>query len=151
MPFFSESLSGKSNYEEFKYVLQDRSTYGFGARLTYAECLADNDVPFKFRAIIEHYILKDDISADTSLESHLYYMKADEFAARTYVELKAKVRVWMKEPVRSFFSKKTKYVNKERVISVGELMNMDVRAKKEADLKIGELILSKLALMGFSV
>ena len=151
MSSFSETLSGRTGYEEFKYVLQDRSTYGFGARLTYAECMADNDVPFKFRAIIEHYILKDDISADTSLESHLYYMKADEFAARTYVELKAKVRVWMKEPVRSFFSKKTKYVNKERVLSVSELMNMDVRAKKEADLKIGELILSKLALMGFSV
>ena len=78
-------------------------------------------------------------------------MKPDEFAAKTYVELKAKVRVWMKEPVRTFFSKQTKYVNKERILSISELMNMDAQAKKEADLKIGELILSKLALMGFSV
>lgn len=151
MSVFGDSVSNKRSYEDYKYVMQDRSAYSFGARLTYAECLDDSDVPFKFRAIIEHYILKDDIDPNTSLESHLYYMNGEEFSARTYIELKARVRVWMKQPVKGLFGRKTKMEFKESVIPLSELFGMDTDTKKINELKIGELILPKLALMGFSV
>lgn len=146
-----DALSQKTGYEDFKYILQTRDSYLIGSGMSYADCLSDDDVPFKFRAIIEHYILKDDISTDTSLESHLYYLDRDSFAARTYMELKAKAKVWIRTSPGSFFGIKRKESYKEQILSIKELTGIDPGEKEGKGLKIGELILPKLSLMGFNV
>ncbi len=148
---FVESLSARTGYEDYKYVMQDSGSYAFGGALTYVECMTGEQVPFKFKAIVEHYVLKDDVSPETSLESHLYYMTEDSFAARTYLELKARVRTWMITEGKKGLFGPSKPANRECVLTLKELMRMDVEEKKSRQLKIGELIISKLALMSFSV
>lgn len=151
MSELTETLSEKTGYEDFKYILQTRDSYCIGSGMSYGECMTDIDVPFKFRAIIEHYILKDDIAVDTTLESHLYYLDGDSFAARTYTELRAKAKVWIQTDKRVLFTNKTRKINSERILSIRELTGIDPSEKERMGMKIGELILPKLSLMGFNV
>ena len=150
MTKFIDSLSDKTTYADFKYVMQDTGSYAFGARYTYGELMSADPAPFKFRAIIEHYIYKDTFP-ETSLESHLYYMTPDMFSARTYCELGAKVKIGIDEQAASLFRKKKRIVRKERLIKVEDFMEMDVATKKRKNVAVMELVISKLALMSFSV
>jgi len=150
MSKFIDSLSDKTSYNEFKYVIQDSGSYGIGAKYSYEECMQCENVPFKFKAIIEHYISKDTMR-ETTIESHLYYLTEDMFSARTYKELKAKVKIGISEEKRSFFSKKTKRIYSERIMSVDDFTQMSVSEKKQKSVAVYELIISKLALMSFSV
>lgn len=147
---FIDSLSEQTGYEEFRYIMQDSGSYYIGAKYTYAECLDNEDVPFKFRAIIEHYISKDtDIS--NTIESHLYYLDQNQFAYKTYRQLKARVKISILEPKKRLFKKTTEYIYKEQVVSIDDLVDMNLAKKKGNGLIIRELMLSKLALMSFSV
>ncbi len=42
--------------DDFKYVIQDTGCVYFGRELTYTEMMAREDVPFKFKAIINGHI-----------------------------------------------------------------------------------------------
>lgn len=150
MARFIDTLSDKTTYADYKYVMQDSGSYSFGAKYTYAELIADVNAPFKFKAVTEHYIEKD-TDPETSIESHLYYMTPDMFSARTLKELKCKVKIGITEPVKSIFGRLKGTAYKVRIISVDELMEMDVDTKKRKNVAIMELIVSKLALMSFSV
>lgn len=44
---------------DFKYYMQDTGRLYLGARYSYAELTEHEMVPFKFKSIIEHYIMKD--------------------------------------------------------------------------------------------
>lgn len=54
MKFFE----GTSEYQDFKYVLQDTRTVSLGVKYTYEELLQDERVPFKFQAVISQYLLR---------------------------------------------------------------------------------------------
>ena len=43
---------------DFKYVMQDTGNIYIGARLTYAELMDQEMLPFKMKTIIQHYFLK---------------------------------------------------------------------------------------------
>ena len=104
---------------------------------------------FKYKSIVEHYILKD-TDPETTLESQLYYMTPDQFSYRTYMQLKARVKVCVLVPKRRMFGGvKTVYENK--VMKLNELAGMNLARKKQCGMVIQELSLSKLALMSFSV
>ncbi len=150
MSRFWNSLSETTSYQDYKYVVQDSGSYGFGAGYSYAECLDNEYVPFKFRAIITHYICKDTLP-ETSIESHLYYMTPDMFSAKTYEELRCKVRLGITEYRHSPFSGKDKKVYRVKTVPVDELTGMSVEDKKSRNVRIMELIIPKLSLMGFSV
>lgn len=146
----SEALSETSGYEEFKYIMQDTGSYYVGAKYTYGELMNNDVVPFKFKAIIEHYFMKDtDIT--TSLESQLYYIDKEQFSYKTYNQLKARVKVSLLVPRKKLFSKKVNYVYEEKILNLEELAEMNLARKKGSGLIIRELVISKLALMGFSV
>ena len=49
----------KSVYENYKYSLQDTAKVYIGAKYTFAELLEQDDVAFKFRLIVERYILAE--------------------------------------------------------------------------------------------
>lgn len=134
---------------DFKYFMQDTGSIYLGAKLSYAEILQDEMVNFKYKSIVEHYIFKD-TDPETTLESQLYYMTQDQFSYRTYGQLKARVKISILEEKKGLLGKKkTGYQSK--VMKLNEFAAMNLAQKKAAGVVVQELILSKLALMSFSV
>ena len=133
------------NEDDFKYYMQDIERYYFGARYNYNELLNNEMVPFKFKTIISKYI-KDEVDLDTSLESHLYYIEKDSFDYKLYRQLRLRIRTSQyKDPLnheKGF---------KEKVYTIEQLVKMNKDEKEERGIIIRELIISKLALFGFSV
>ncbi len=129
--------------------MQDTGALYFGARYSYLEIMEDQTANFKFKSIIEHYIAKDtDLS--TTLESHLYYLTPEQFSYRTYEQLKARVKISVLEEKRSIFGK-TKTGYRTKTVHLDELAGWNLARKKSTGLVIQELMISKLALMTFSV
>jgi len=133
------------NEDDFKYYMQDIERYYLGARYNYNELLNNEMVPFKFKTIISKYI-KDEVDLDTSLESHLYYIEKDSFDYKLYRQLRLRIRTSQyKDPLnheKGF---------KEKVYTIEQLVKMNKDEKEEKGIIIRELIISKLALFGFSV
>ncbi len=123
--------------------MQDVSKYYFGCRLSYAEILSEEMAPFKFKTIVERYILKD-IDSSTTLESHLYHLTEEDFEWRVYKQLKAKVRV-------SQLKKGSADHYQEKVYTMNQLAAFSAKEKEEAGMIIRELVISKLALLAFSI
>ena len=135
--------------DDYKYCMQDTASLYLGAKFSYAEILAQESVSFKYKSIIEHYIFKDTVP-ETTLESQLYYMTAEQFSYRTYRQLKARVKVCVLEQKKKLFGGvKTEYVS--RVMKLDELVFMNLAQKKKCGMVVQELVLSKLALMAFNV
>lgn len=134
---------------DYKYFMQDTGSIYLGARLSYREILQDEMINFKYKSIIEHYILKD-TDPETTLESQLYYMTREQFSYRTYEQLKAKVKISILEEKKSFLGKiKTGY--QTRLLKLSEFADMNLAQKKAKGVVVQELALSKLGLMSFSV
>lgn len=129
--------------------MQDTGSLYFGARYNYQEIMQDVNANFKFKSVIEHYIAKD-TDMSTTLESHLYYMTPEQFSYRTYEQLKAKVKISVLEEKKSLFGK-TKTGYRTKVVHLNELAGWNLARKKKMGLVIQELIISKLALMTFSI
>ncbi len=134
---------------DYQYFMQDISSLYFGARYSYGQIMEHEMVNFKFKTIIEHYISKDTDLA-TTLESHLYYMTPEQFSYKTYMQLKAQVKVSVLEEKKSLLGK-TKLCYRTRVIPLNEFALLNLAQKKAKGVVVQELILSKLALMSFSV
>lgn len=139
----------KYQYEDFKYFMQDVNALYIGAYYNYGEIMENEMVPFKLKSIIEHYIMKD-TQADTTLESQFYYMTGEEFSYRTYTQLKAKVKVCMFVESKSLFGKE-KVAYKNKILPLSQFVQMNLAQKKKYGVKVQEIILSKLAMMAFSV
>ncbi|WP_029321614.1 hypothetical protein [Butyrivibrio sp. AE3004] len=131
------------NEDDFKYTMQDVSRYYLGARLSYKEILADEMAPFKFKTIVERYIAKD-IDANTTLESHLYHLSEEDFEWRVYKQLKAKIRI-------SQLKKGSADHYREKVYTIEQLSAISPEEKESRGLIVRELIISKLALLAFSL
>ncbi|WP_044912652.1 hypothetical protein [Butyrivibrio sp. WCE2006] len=131
------------NEDDFKYTMQDVSRYYLGARLSYREIMADEMAPFKFKTIVERYIAKD-IDADTTLESHLYHLTDQDFEWRVFKQLRAKVRV-------SQLKKGSTDHYQEKVYTMDQLAAISPDSKESAGMIVRELIISKLALLAFSL
>ena len=66
------------------------------------------------------------------------------------MKLKAKVKVSMLTQKKSLFGKE-KMIYENTVINLDELAQMNLAKKKQCGMIVQELILSKLAMMAFSV
>ena len=126
--------------------MQDTSKVYVGSKFTLYEILESEDMPFKFRLIVERYILPEADLQDT-LETHLYYLEPKSFIVKIYKQRKAKVKVNVIEEKRSIFGSKKQYVTK--LVTVEELTAMSREEKENKGLVVQELIMSKLALMAF--
>ncbi len=137
----------KTVYEDYKYSMQDVSNLYIGAKYTLNELLEEEDISFKFRLVVERYILPDADREDT-LETHLYYLDAGSFAVKIYKRLKARVRVNVIGEKKGLSGRrKREYVT--RVWTVEQLTRISPEEKERQGVVVQELILSKLALMGF--
>lgn len=134
---------------DFKYYMQDVGNLYLGAHFSYAELMEHEMVPFKLKSIIEHYIMKD-TAPDTTLESQFYYMEQDSFSYRTYMQLKAKVKISLLVEKKPIFGEK-KMVYRTKVFPLAEFTQMNLAQKKKCGVKIQEIALSKLGMMSFSV
>ena len=138
-----------TQYEDFKYVLQDSGSIYLGAKFTYEELLGHEMVPFKLKAILTHYILKE-ASPDTTLESQFYYLEENTFLFDTFMQLKIRVKVQRQRERRSLLGK-TRIEYKEDILTLQELTGMNLARKKASGVLIREIIVSKLGMMTFSV
>lgn len=133
------------NEDDFMYYMQDIERHYFGGRYNYLELLDNEMVPFKFKSIISKY-LKEQVGLETTLESHIYYLEKDTFDYEIYKQLKCRVRVSQyKDP-----NKRDKGF-KEKLYSITEFVRIPKEEKEEMGIIVRELVISKLALFGFSV
>lgn len=136
----------RKTYEDYKYSMQDTSRLYVGSKYTMGEILEAEDILFKFRMIVERYILPESDLEDT-LETHLYYLEKGKFLVQTYKHMKARVKVNVIEEKKDLFGKKKKeYVT--RNLTIDELVEMPPEEKERKGMVIQELSVSKLALLG---
>ena len=137
----------KTVYEDYKYQMQDTGNLYIGSKYTLEEIIEEEMIPFKFRLIVERYVLPEADLQDT-LETHLYYLEPKSFLVKIYKQLKAKVKINIIEDKRSFLQgKKKQYTTK--MVTVEELATMSVAEKEAKGVVVQELRMSKLALMTF--
>lgn len=138
-----------SSYEDFKYVMQDTGYLYLGAKYTYEELLSSEMAPFKLKAILNHYILKE-VSLETTLESQFYYLDQKSFLYEVFSQLKVKVKAQVQTEQKSLLGKK-KMVYREQIFSLKDLTEMNLAKKKASGMMIREIIISKLGMMTFSI
>ena len=136
----------KTTYEDYKYSMQDTGRIYVGCKYTFAELLDEEEILFKFRLVMEKYVL-DKADREDTLETHLYYLAPDSFLVKLYGQMKAQVKVNVIEEKKSLFGgRKKQYVTKQ--LSIRQLAAIDPVQKEKQGLVIQELSVSKLALMG---
>lgn len=138
-----------TQYEDFKYVMQDTGSIYLGARFSYEELLEHEMVPFKLKAILTHYILKE-ASPDTTLESQFYYLEKDTFLYEIFKQLKIRVKI-QRQVEKKSLSGKEKIKYQEEILKLDEITEMNLARKKGGGMLVREIIISKLGMMTFSV
>lgn len=137
----------KTIYADGKYTLQDVGNLYLGTKYTLGEMIREEAILFKFRLLVERYILPD-ANAEDTLETHLYYLDSKSFVVAIYEQLKAKVKINMIEEKKGFFRQaRLQYVTK--IVSVKELAAMSLAEKEKKGVVVQELCVSKLALVAF--
>ena len=149
MNLFKEAKGISTTYEPYKYVMNDMGSIYLGAKFSYQELLDNPDLNFKLRSVISHYVLKYSDKENT-LESEFYYLNKDNGLYDVFNELKVKVKVLENKEKKNLFGK-TSTVNTERVLQLKELTEIDTDTKKGEGMVICEVIISKLALMSFTI
>lgn len=137
----------KQQYEDYKYVMQDTYQLYLGAKYSFEELIDNEEVPFKFRLIVERYVYQE-VDPQTTLESQLYYMTSKDLQFRIYRQIKMKVKVNVIEEKKSLTGK-SKKVYTTRILPIEQLVKMTPAEKEEKGMVIQELMCSKLALMTF--
>ncbi|HKM05162.1 MAG TPA: hypothetical protein VJZ04_11360 [Lachnospiraceae bacterium] len=133
--------------EDFKYYMQDMSKIYLGASLSYDEILENEEIPFKLKAIISHYLLKE-ADSSMSIAEHILKMDSKSFSYMTFHQLKIKVKVTY---INLYSNKKGKKIHVNKVITLEELI-ADKEIHGESDnVFLEEIMISKISLMSFSV
>lgn len=133
--------------KDYKYTMADFSNIYLGAKFSYRDVMEHPDINFKIKAIIERYFLED-LDPDTTLESHFYYMTPEEFAAKTYLQLKVKVKFNILEEKKGLFGKKQR-VYTTNILPIHKFMEMNLAQKKAGGVVIQEIVFPKMTLLGF--
>ena len=134
---------------DYRYILENMTAIQIGAKYTYRELVDDIDLSYKYRCIIKQILLQE-VDADTTLESHLYYMTQDQFSYRTYKQLKARVKISVLREKKTLFGG-TKVSYQTETVKLDTFTQWNLAQKKKQGVIVQELILSKLALMTFTV
>ena len=139
----------KQSYEDFKYVMLDTAFLYLGAKYSYGELVENEEIPFKLRSIFERYIVPE-MDPETTLESHFYHMDSKEFSYKTYRQLKIKVKVSILVEKKGFLGLgKAKRVYTSEVIPLDKFVAIPKEQKEREGILIQEIVINKLALMGF--
>ena len=139
----------QQRYEDFKYVMLDTAFLYLGAKYSYAELIENEEVPFKLRSVFERYIIPE-MDPETTLESHFYHMESKEFSYKTYRQLKIKIKVSRLVEKKGFLGLgQPKRVYVSEIIPLDKFVAIPKEQKERDGFLIQEIVISKLALMGF--
>lgn len=117
-----------TEYQDYKYVMQDAGNLYLGAKYTYAELLANEDVPFKLKSIIHRYI-SPELDEETSLESHFYYLNEEGFVYQVCRQLKIKIKYSELVEKKTLFGKQ-KQVYQTKVLKLKNLQPFHLKKKR---------------------
>ena len=136
----------KTVYQDYKYSMQDTSRVYVGCKYTFQEVLDSEDILFKLRLILQKYVMPEADLEDT-LETHLYYLRADSFLVKLYKQMKARIKVNIIVEKKHLFGKQKKeYATRQ--LTIEELTAMSPGQKEACGMVIQELSVSKLSLLG---
>lgn len=126
---------------DFKYVLQDVTKIYVGAKFTYQEMMDKDEIPFKLKAILSHYMLKE-VAADTTPENHVFYIQENDLSYMVYKQLRAKFK--MDFPM---LSKKGSWQYKSEYHTIEEIVSNKEWHEKKDQIVIEEMIITKMHIM----
>lgn len=139
----------ESGPADYQYYLSDLYRYYFGVRYSYAMLLKQEDVPARFKAVIRQYLLSC-VAAETTLESHLYYLRSGDPAYEVYQELDARIRLTAPVRHRDLFGRE-EILWKERIVKAEELAAVTPEEKQRQGYRLCELQIPRRRLREFSL
>lgn len=129
-------------------MLQDLTNIYIGARFSYAELMERDDVPFRLRSIISHYMLKE-VAGDTTLENHIFFITPQNLSYLVYKQMKARFRMNVWERADGKKRKKDGYVS--HTYTIDEIVQSQELKEQMNEIMVEELHLSKLGLLAVSI
>ncbi len=135
-----------ANDKDFKYVIQDTSHLYLGARMSFQEMLAWEDVPFKMKSIIHKHFLEEG-KEETGFADALAGLTEKSFTYQVCKQLRLKVKAGIYQTkINRKGEEKRKYVSK--MYSLDEYLKL-IEGTQEVVTE--EISVSKLALLAFSL
>lgn len=133
----------RTDYEPYKYVIQDITHVYIGCWFTLQEVMNFEDAPFKVKAAFGKYFFQDAQNGpETKLSDFIYELTPELFSYEVLKKLKTKV----KYSVPKNFEKDKGYRN---VVTDFEKFINDEQVKDHREqIIVEEICFSKLALMG---
>ena len=124
---------------DYKHVIQDVTNLYIGAKLTYGEMLDIDEIPFKFKVILSRYILKE-MSRETNIENHIFFMKKEDMSYMIYKKLKAKFRLYV------FDEEKESYIAHD--LKIEDIVDDEYLHENMNTIFVEEMHISKINLLG---
>ncbi len=135
----------ENDNRDYKYFMQDASKVYIGAKYTYREMMDSDETPFKLRAILSHYILKE-VAGDTTPENHIFYMKDTDLSYMVYKQMKVKFKLDF--PV---LSKKGEWKYKSEYHTIDEIVHNEAWKAEMDRIVVEEMVVGKLQIMMMSL
>lgn len=132
-----------TNERDFKYVMQDVGQVFLGGRMTYDDMIGWEEVPFKLKAIVNKYFMGKE---EKSLAETLQVIETQDFRYQILKQLKIKVKA-------GFYQEKTNRRGEVTKKYISKVYHLDevICLMKEQEVLTEEFIISKLALLAFSL
>lgn len=130
---------------DFKYFMQDVSKVYIGARYSYGEMMEIEHLPFKLKAILGHYILKD-VAADTTPENHIFYMRDTDLSYMVYRQLRAGFQLSF-----PYLNKKGTWQYKSEYHTIDEIVHNEAWKAQMDTIVVEEVVIAKLQIMMMSL
>jgi len=124
---------------DYKHVVQDATNVYIGGKLSYAEMMELDEIPFKLKTILSQYILKE-VAADTTIENHIFYITPEDMSYMIYKRLKAGFSLYV------FDEEKGGYKNRE--YKIDEIVGNGYLHENMNTIFVEEMHIYKLNMLG---
>lgn len=131
--------------KDFKYVIQDVSRLYIGAKYTYQEMMNVDEIAFKLKAILSHYMLKE-VAGDTTPENHVFYMQETDLSYMVYDQMKVRFKMLFPE-----LSKKGTWQYRSEYHTISEIVHNKEWHEQKDQIVVEEMVVSKLQIMAMSL
>ena len=134
---------------DFKYIMQDLYKLYFGAKCTYKEILESEETYARFKAVCRQCLITE-VDQDTTIESHLYYLAAEDKAAEVYRLLGARVKLSVPAVKKGLLGREQR-VFREEIWKIEDLLMLSARQKQFRGIILSEVQIPKLKLREFAI
>lgn len=135
------------NSNDFKYVIHDMTNIYVGAKLSYGEMMELDEMPFKLKTIISHYMLRE-VAADTTIENHIFYITRDSMSYMVYKQMKARFKMSVFKE-NGHGKGKPGYVSQE--YRIDDILDNEEIIKKRDQIVVEEMHITKLGMMAVGI